>query len=138
VPPVGDPEKLGAIRINALSPDSAVTDVIRGAFLNDLPADSSDSWRQLLHPDLPLSSFITPVPLSPERWGRLPRTYIRLTDDLALPPVTQDLMISEADQVVSDQPFQVRSLPGGHSPFVTRPAELATVLATIALQRPTR
>ena len=30
-------------------------------------------------------------------------------------------------------PGQVYSLPGGHSPFVTRPAELATVLTTIAL-----
>ncbi|GAA4533629.1 alpha/beta fold hydrolase [Amycolatopsis samaneae] len=138
VPPVGDPEKLGAIRINPLSPDSAVTAVIRRAFLDDLPADSSDSWRQFLHPDLPLSSFTTPVPLSPERWGRLPRTYIRLTDDLALPPATQDLMIAEADRVAPDQPFQVRSLPGGHSPFVTRPAQLATMLATIALQRLTR
>jgi pimeloyl-ACP methyl ester carboxylesterase len=138
VPPVADPEDLGAIRINPLSPDPAVTEVIRRAFLNDLPACSSDSWRQFLHPDLPLSSVITPVPVSPQRWGRLPRTYIRLTDDLALPPTTQDLMIAEADQVTPDQPFEVRSLPGGHSPFVTRPAELATMLASIALQRPVR
>jgi hypothetical protein len=130
----GPPQDLGAIRINPLSPDPAVTEVIRRAFLNDLPAGSSDYWRQFLHPDLPLSSFITPVPVSPERWGRLPRTYIRWTEDLALPPVTQDL-IAEADQVAPDQPFEVRSLPCGHSPFVTRPVELATTLASIALQR---
>ena len=138
VPPVADPAEIGALRINPLSPDPAVTDVIRWAFLNDLPADSPDSWRQFLHPDLPVSTFTTPVAVSPERWGRLPRSYVRLTDDLALPPATQDLMISEADQVTPDNPFQVHSLPGGHSPFVTRPAELATLVATIALQSGTR
>lgn len=138
VPPIGDPAELGAIRINPLSPDAAVTDVIRRAFLNDLPADAPDSWRQFLHPDHPFSHFVTPVPLSAERWGRLPRTYVRLTGDLALPLATQDLMISEADQVTPDNPFQVRSLPGGHSPFVVRPAELATMFAGIALQRPAR
>ncbi|MGW7533194.1 alpha/beta fold hydrolase [Amycolatopsis sp. NPDC054798] len=138
VPPIGDPAELGAIRINPLSPDQAVTEVIRRAFLNDLPADAPDSWRQFLHPDHPFSHFVTPVPLSAERWGRLPRTYVRLTGDLALPLATQDLMISEADQVTPDNPFQVRSLPGGHSPFVVRPAELATMFAGIALQRPAR
>ena len=138
VPPVGDPEELGAIRINPLSPDPAVTGVIRQAFLNDLPADAPDSWRQFLHPDHPFSHFGTPVPLSAERWGRLPRSYVRLTGDLALPPVTQDLMIAEADQVTPDNPFQVRSLPGGHSPFVIRPAELAATFAGIALQESAR
>ncbi|MEG8180036.1 alpha/beta hydrolase [Nocardia terpenica] len=135
IPPVGDPAELGAIRINPLSPDPAVTDVIRRAFLNDLPATAPDTWRQFLHPDHPLSNFITPVPVSAERWGRLPRSYIRLTEDLALPPATQDLMISEANQLVPDNPIRVHSMPGGHSPFVTRPTELATMLTTIALPR---
>ena len=138
IPPIGDPAELGAFRINPLSPDPAVPALLRRAFLNDLPAAGSDSWRQFLHPDHPFSSFTTPVPVSAERWGRLPRSYIRLTEDLALPPVTQDLMISEANQVLPDNPIRVHSLPGGHSPFVTRPAELATILTTIALTRTTR
>lgn len=135
IPPLGDPAELGAFRINPLSSDPAVTDLIRRAFLNDLPAASPDSWRQFLHPDHPFSSFTTPVPVTAERWGRLPRSYVRLTEDLALPPVTQDLMIEEANQVVPGNPIQVHSLPGGHSPFVTRPAELATVLTAVALTR---
>ncbi|KAA5830103.1 alpha/beta hydrolase [Saccharopolyspora hirsuta] len=134
IPPVADPAQLGAFRINPLSPDPAAIDVIRRAFLDDLPEGSPDSWRHFLHPDHAFASFTAPVEVTPGRWGRLPRTYVRLTDDLALPPATQGLMISEADQVTPDNPFQVRSLPGGHSPFVVRPAELATLLATIALQ----
>lgn len=136
IPSLGDPEELGAIRINPLSPDPKATDVLRRAFLNDLRPESPDSWRRLLHPDHPTSNFTTPVPVSPDRWGRISRTYLKLMDDRALPPVTQDLMISEADRRIPDQPFHVHSMPGGHSPFVTRPADLATMLTTIAL-RPT-
>ena len=66
------------------------------------------------------------------RWGSIPRTFIRLTGDLALPVPVQDLMVREADAVTPDHLFAVRDLPGGHSPFVTRPAELATLLADIA------
>lgn len=138
IPPLGDPAELGALRINPLSPDPAATELIRRAFLNDLPATSPETWRQFLHPDHPFSSFTTPVPVTAGRWGRLPRSYIRLTDDLALPPATQDLMIAEANQVVPDEEIQVHSLPGGHSPFATRPAELAELLARIALARTVR
>ncbi|WP_037359651.1 alpha/beta fold hydrolase [Amycolatopsis orientalis] len=135
IPPVGDPAELGAIRINPLSADPAVTEGIRRAFLSDLPAGSPDSWRQFLHPDLPFANFTTPVPVSAARWGRIPRAYLRLTDDLALPPATQDLMIAEADLLTPENPFRVHSLPGGHSPFATRPDELAATLTAVALDR---
>jgi pimeloyl-ACP methyl ester carboxylesterase len=134
-PSVGDPATLGAFRINPLSADRDEVATIRRAFLNDLPADQH-GWRLTLHPDEPLASLTAPVQVTPARWGRLPRTYIRLTDDLALPPATQDLMIAEADRATPDQPTRVRSLPGGHSPFLTRPDELATLLAELTAQRP--
>jgi hypothetical protein len=85
--------------------------------------------RQFLHPDEPLESLIAPVKVTPDRWGALPRAYIRLIDDMALPVATQDLMIAEAHRFVPDAPFTVHSLPGGHSPFATRPAELAELPA---------
>jgi pimeloyl-ACP methyl ester carboxylesterase len=134
IPMLGDPAHLGAFRINPLSPDPAEIDLLRQAFLNDLPPDAPQTWRQSLHPDHPYANFTTPVPVSRERWGRINRTFIRLTDDLALPLTTQDLMISEADQITPDLPMNVHTLPGGHSPFVTRPSELATLLATVALR----
>ncbi|WIY00834.1 hypothetical protein QRX60_43415 [Amycolatopsis mongoliensis] len=64
----------------------------------------------------------------------MPHSYVRLTDDRALPPATQDLMIAEADRLTPDSSFAVHSLPGGHSPFPTRPAELAELLGRIAKQ----
>ncbi|WP_290050865.1 alpha/beta hydrolase [Amycolatopsis solani] len=133
VPNSGDPEVLGAFRINPLSPDPAEVAVIRRAFLNDWPADRP-GWRLTLHPDEPLASLNGEFPVTAGRWGRVPRSYIRLTDDLALPPATQDLMIAEADRLAPDAPFSVFSLPGGHSPFLTRPGELAELVARIAKQ----
>lgn len=133
LPMVGDPAELGANRINPLSQDPSVVDAIRSAFYNDLPADTSDTWRQLLHPDEPYSSLNAPVAVSAQRWGRVPRTYVRLTDDRALPPVTQDLMRAEADAVSPDTTATVHELAGGHSPFLTRPDELAALLAEVVL-----
>lgn len=132
LPMVGEPNELGAHRINPLSSDPAVLEAIRRAFLSDLPSDAGEAWRHVLHPDEPLESLTAPVKVTPERWGGIPRTYIRLVDDQALPVATQDLMVAEADRVTPDAPFQVRSLPGGHSPFVTRPGELADLLAAVA------
>ncbi|MDV6285837.1 alpha/beta hydrolase [Rhodococcus jostii] len=132
IPPVGDPAELGAVRINPLSQDPDHIATIRQSFLNDLPAETSDSWRRFLHPDLPLAILAEPVPLTLLRWGRIPRTYIRLTDDQALPLGAQDLMITEADAATPDSRFDVRTMVGGHSPFATRPRELADLLASVA------
>jgi pimeloyl-ACP methyl ester carboxylesterase len=131
VPRVGDLDTIGAIRINPLSADPAEVAAIHRSFLADWPLDRP-GWQLLLHPDEPLASLTAPVPVTAARWGRVPRAYIRLTDDLALPVVTQDLMISEADQVAPDQKTEVYSLPGSHSPFLTRPDELAALLGSFA------
>jgi pimeloyl-ACP methyl ester carboxylesterase len=134
VPRVGDPATIGAIRINPLSPDPAEVAAIHRSFLADWPADRP-GWQLLLHPDEPTASLTAPVPVTAARWGRVPRTYIRLTDDLALPLATQDLMIAEADRVAPDTKTEVQSLPGAHSPFLTRPEELAALLAPLAGRR---
>ncbi|MFI5589445.1 alpha/beta hydrolase [Amycolatopsis sp. NPDC051758] len=131
VPRAGDHETIGAFRINPLSPDDGEIETIRRSFLGDWPADRP-GWRLTLHPDEPVASLAGEFRVTAARWGRVPRSYIRLTDDLALPSATQDLMIAEADRAAPDTPFAVYSLPGGHSPFLTRPGELAELLDRIA------
>jgi pimeloyl-ACP methyl ester carboxylesterase len=131
-PMVGEPAELGAYRVNYLSADPGVIESLRMALLGDLPADVGDGWRQFLHPDEPLESLAAPVEVTAGRWGRIPRAYVRLIDDMAFPVAAQDLMIAEADRLTPDTPFTVHSLAGGHSPFVTRPAELAELLVTIS------
>ncbi|MFF3504393.1 alpha/beta fold hydrolase [Streptomyces sp. NPDC003247] len=125
---LGDPAELGAVRINPLSPDPAYVEELRQTYYHDIPPDRFDHRRSALSTDLPLSIPATPVPVTAPRWGRIPRTFLRCADDRALPPAVQDLMIAEADRAVPGNPFTVRTLPGGHSPFAARPRELAAAL----------
>ncbi|MEU9192571.1 alpha/beta fold hydrolase [Streptomyces hundungensis] len=127
---LGDPEALGAIRINPLSPDPAYLHELRETHYHDTPQDRFDRWRSALSPDLPLAIPTAPVALTPARWGRIPRTFLRCAEDRALTPAAQDLMITEADRAFPGSPFTVRTLPGSHSPFAARPDELAAALAS--------
>ncbi|MFI0774412.1 alpha/beta hydrolase [Streptomyces sp. NPDC021212] len=125
---VGDPEAIGAFRVNPLSTDPEYAEELRLTYYQDVPAGSFARWRHALSPDLPFAIPTTPVALTRERWGRIPRTYLRCAEDHALTPAMQDLMIAEADAAMPDHPFAVRTLPGGHAPFAIRPAELAAAL----------
>ncbi|MFG2224860.1 alpha/beta fold hydrolase [Streptomyces sp. NPDC048644] len=125
---LGDPEELGAIRINPLSRDPAYVEDLRQTHYHDTPPDRFDRWRSALSTDLPLAIPTTPVTVTSARWGRIPRTFLRCADDRALPPAVQDLMIAEADRAVPGNPFTVRTLPGSHTPFAARPRELAAAL----------
>jgi pimeloyl-ACP methyl ester carboxylesterase len=134
IPPIADPAILGAYRINPLSTDPGMVATIHRSLLGsplDYSPPRTDGWRLLLQPDLPLAIPSTPVPVTPARWGGVARTFIRLTGDLAMPVPVQNLMVQEADAATPDRPFEVRDLPGGHSPFITRPDALATLLAEI-------
>ncbi|WP_198154133.1 alpha/beta fold hydrolase [Catenuloplanes japonicus] len=126
--PLGDPEALGAVRINPLSPDPVYVEELWQTHYHDTPRDRFDRWRSALSPDLPLAVPASPVAVTEARWGRIPRTFLRCADDRALAPAVQDLMIAEADRAMPGNAFTVRTLPGSHSPFAARPRELAAAL----------
>jgi pimeloyl-ACP methyl ester carboxylesterase len=62
-------------------------------------------------------------PLSRAAWTELPSTYVVCEQDQAIPVSAQEAMSARADTVLR--------LDAGHSPFLSRPAELAGVLRTI-------
>jgi pimeloyl-ACP methyl ester carboxylesterase len=64
----------------------------------------------------------TPIVVTPERWGRLPRTYVECTADRTIPLSSQRLM-----QELSPGARRV-TLDADHSPFLSRPRELADAL----------
>jgi pimeloyl-ACP methyl ester carboxylesterase len=64
----------------------------------------------------------TPLALTSERWGSIPRTYIECTADRTIPLSSQRLM-----QEMSPGASRV-TLDADHSPFLSRPAELAAAL----------
>lgn len=127
--PVADPDDIGALRINPLSADPGYVEELRQTHYHDTPADRFDRWRTALSPDLPMAIPTSPVALTARGWGSVPRTFLRCADDRALHPAVQDLMIAEADAAYPGNPFTVQTLPGSHSPFAARPAELAAALA---------
>jgi pimeloyl-ACP methyl ester carboxylesterase len=75
--------------------------------------------RLLAEPHGPRSEELT---VTPERRGSLPRTYIECTEDRTIPLSSQRLMqqLSPGAKVVS--------LDADHSPFLSRPQELAAAL----------
>lgn len=75
--------------------------------------------RLVAEPDGPRP---TPLSLSPGRWGSIPRTYIECTDDLVIPLSSQRLMQNLCPGT------EVRQLDADHSPFLSRPNELAACL----------
>jgi pimeloyl-ACP methyl ester carboxylesterase len=74
----------------------------------------------------PIESGITPLQLSAENYGRVPRYYIECTEDKAVTPFIQRKMYAETPCA------KVYSMPTSHSPFFSQPEELANIFCEIA------
>ncbi|MFB1482597.1 alpha/beta fold hydrolase [Corallococcus sp. RDP092CA] len=124
---VGDAAKLGAVRINPRG-DAAYREALRAGYYHDVDAAAFLPFALTLTPDLPLSLWTDKVGATKERWGRLPRSYLRCARDRALVPALQDLMIREADAFTPGNAFTVDTLDTSHSPFASQPQRLAALL----------
>jgi pimeloyl-ACP methyl ester carboxylesterase len=127
-PQVGDPALTGAVRICTSSADNHYMEKIRQAFYGDLEFRDYLKFAQLLQADLPLKAVLDEVCVSAQGWGQIPRSYIRCTKDMAIPIAFQDRMRNEADHRTNPNRFAVVSLESSHSPFASRPRELAGLL----------
>jgi pimeloyl-ACP methyl ester carboxylesterase len=74
----------------------------------------------------PLMPVMTPVSVTPERWGALPRVYIETTEDAVLPTAGQRAMVARSGVE------QVYSLAADHMPILTHVDELAAMLGEVA------
>ena len=94
-----------------------------------LYADCDDYITQLaklLLSHEPVESGVTPVCLTEQNYGRVPRIYIECTEDKAVTPYIQKKMYTET------RCEKVYSLPTSHSPFFSKPEELSDILCEIA------
>lgn len=128
---LGDPAAIGAVRINPRSTDPTYLEELRAAYYTDVTTEAFLPFALALTPDQPVSFLATEVGATAERWGSVPRTYVRCTEDRALPIALQDVLIRDADELTPANRFRQVTLPTGHSPFASRPAELAAVLAEV-------
>lgn len=90
-------------------------------FCGDAPGADAHSARESLRPD-PLTPLGTPIHVTAERWGSVPRTYIHTTLDRCVSPASQREMVEAAGVDA------IRSIEAGHLAMLSRPAELADLL----------
>jgi pimeloyl-ACP methyl ester carboxylesterase len=126
-----DPKNVAALRIDPNSPDAAYNRNLKDAFFNDVNDEQWPAVQNLLISDAPVQPFVTPLAYTAEKWGRIPRAFIRCGLDNAVRPALQDRMIGEADALTPGKKTQVVSLNTGHSPFISRPVLFAEALAQI-------
>jgi pimeloyl-ACP methyl ester carboxylesterase len=73
----------------------------------------------------PVESGITPLELTEENFGSVPRVYIECTEDKAVTPFIQRKMYTET---VCEKVYSISS---SHSPFFSKPQELVNILCDL-------
>ncbi|GAA5771992.1 2-succinyl-6-hydroxy-2, 4-cyclohexadiene-1-carboxylate synthase [Streptosporangium roseum] len=131
VPDVPDP---GVARLNWRSAhaDPELFAELKTAIM----ADSTDhQFRLLLDSMDPDESYTVLEPaalVTADGWGRVPHTYIRLSEDRGITPAVQDYMIRQADALTPHNPFDVHTLATSHVGYFSRPQVFAELLADLA------
>jgi pimeloyl-ACP methyl ester carboxylesterase len=112
-----------------MSPDKLCSTVreefLREGFYGLCPEEDVELARSLLRPE-PTAPLATPVRVTAENFGRVPRIYIQCLQDRAVPQALQKQMYSASPC------REVRSLDTDHSPFFSAPDELTTHLHELA------
>ena len=97
----------------------------RAIYKEGLYADCDEHIVQLagvLLSHEPFASSVTPLQLTEENFGAVPRVYIECTEDRAVTPFIQRKMYTE---MPCEKVFRMAT---SHSPFFSKPQELADIL----------
>jgi len=103
-------------------------DAVKRVFYNTTP----DEWvarAAVLSGPEPMVSFTTPLQVTDEGYGSVDRVYIECTQDRAIAPELQRMMVAELPC------REVITMDTDHSPFYSAPDLLAAHLLTIAANR---
>ena len=129
---VADPATLGVIRMNWRAAEPALLAAFKSALLADGTDAELLAYLNTLESD---EAIYPPSPqekIDPAAAGRIPHSYLRLTEDASMPVALQDRLIAEADKLTPDNPFDVHSLTSSHAGFLVRPGQAAEILAGLA------
>jgi pimeloyl-ACP methyl ester carboxylesterase len=129
---VGSSSVSGVRRLNPNSTDPAYRAQTQATFYGDIPAEQIPAILNLLTPDNPLLPLTVPTSITKDRWGKIPRTFIRCALDRSVPLGAQNALIAAADAFTPGNPTRTLTLQSSHSPFLSMPKQLASVLAQIA------
>lgn len=125
-----DPDsQLGGAGILIFNSDGVTVDVKQDQIVNLFIQDGTPDVQRLVVQNYrtePLVPFINPVSLTVKNFGSVEKIYIKTLQDHVVSPSLQDRMI-KASSVKS-----VYEINTGHSPFLSQPDALATLLIQIA------
>lgn len=127
----GDYVKTGVMRIDPKSDDVQYRKLVKESFYEDV---SEERFRQVLaylSPDEPAQVLFVPSPVTKSRFGTVPRYYIHCLQDKAIPIEAQREVVELMDAAMENETITF-SLNTSHSPFYSKPEELAEVLNQIA------
>lgn len=95
-------------------------------FANDAPPEL---WREITSAMLrePLAPMAEQVTLTPERFGKVRKAYIKTLHDNAVSPALQDRMLARTPVA------KVLAIESGHAPSLTQPGALARLLVEAAI-----
>lgn len=127
---VGDPTVSGALRVDPGNLDPDVQAGFRRAFYGDVEESKAAAATALLSCDAPLAMVTESTELT-GRWGSVPRTYVMCSQDRTIPAALQQLFITQADAAFPANQTEVVKLDTSHSAFLSAPAEVAEIIATL-------
>jgi pimeloyl-ACP methyl ester carboxylesterase len=124
---VNDPtsQLMASISLDESGATSSVAEAaVRDLFYGDCTVAAGDKATRLLVPE-PVGPATTPVHLTIDGWGSVPRSYILCSQDRAISPAAQRAMIASVgvDRVIE--------MDSSHSPFISQPERLAAVLVDL-------
>ncbi len=127
---IGDPAAIGATRINGGSTEEVYRSRLKASFYADVSEADFAHMASQMHYDEPNAGALAPSEITGERFGTVPRHYIRCTQDCAVPLSGQDHMIASVDAAIGGRTV-THTLDSSHSPFLSQPANLAQILIEI-------
>jgi pimeloyl-ACP methyl ester carboxylesterase len=130
---VGDPTVIGATRIDVGSADEAYRSLLKASFYADVSESEFEHAASQLHHDESNACALALSEITAERFGTVPRHYIRCTQDRAIPLTGQDHMIATVNATIGGKTI-IHTLESSHSPFLSQPANLSSILIGICVQ----
>ncbi len=100
--------------------------IYKEGLYRDCAGDITELAKLLLSHE-PIESGSVPLQLTENNYGQIPRFYIECTEDRAVTPFIQQKMYTETPCK------KVYKMATSHSPFFSKPQELAGILCAIAL-----
>jgi pimeloyl-ACP methyl ester carboxylesterase len=127
---LADPGVVRAARIDPRSQRADYQRQVKSALYDDVSEADFRAALSHLHCDEPLGVTLNPALVTPARFGRVPRHFIRCLNDKAIPIAAQDFMIGAIDERVYGA-THTHTLATSHSPFYSQPSALADILIEI-------